>query len=195
MQRRSTYFHKFRDLLIQQKINSADPGTLNVINSNQPPSMTIRNGPMLQEALKRYQSNSVPFWSTLYGANLASEETRGDVEAFIRADEWTSITGIIWKIPNDNRVSFCFLAPWSDPQTLVQVRNFLFHFHKSERNVENFNIWDWFDTGISSYWFPGKTTPSMPHAAKIASETGDKSSHLRTSHELSHLIAPWRRIM
>jgi hypothetical protein len=161
--------------------------------------MESRNGPILHEALRRYKVDAVPSWSTLYGANLAREEIREDSHTIERDSEWTSIMGNCWKIPNDNRVSFCFLAPWSDPNTLVQVRNFLFHFHKSHRKGlpkgENFNVWDWFDTGISAYWFPGKRTLSMPQQASSGPVVETDSLHPNNTTHISPLIAPWRRIM
>jgi hypothetical protein len=53
-------------------------------------------------------------------------------EEIIRKSEWTSITGDFWKIPHDNRVTFYFLAPLSDPTNLIKVRTFLLHFRKIE---------------------------------------------------------------
>ncbi|CZR54582.1 uncharacterized protein PAC_04466 [Phialocephala subalpina] len=175
--------------------------SLSPMSSAQIFSVELRNGPLLHEALKRYKLDLVPSWSTLYGANLAREEVIEDPEAIARDLAWTSITGECWKIPNDNRVTFCFLAPGSDTKTLVRVRNFLFHFHKPKSKEvakgENFNVWDWFDTGISAYWFPGKTTPSMPQEA-LAVLNGEASS-LRSwpsnTAQISHLAAPWRRII
>jgi len=163
--------------------------------------MDLGNGPILQEALRRYNLDAVPPWSTLYGTYLAREETSLDPESIARDSEWTSIIGNCWKIPNDNRVSFCFLAPASDPKTLVQIRNFLFHFHKSDTQRlsrgENFNVWDWFDTGFSAYWFPGKTTSSMPQVPSILSDQKASFLNWRPDNRpvISHLIAPWRRIM
>jgi len=157
-----------------------------------------RTGPILHEALRRYRSDAVPSWNTLYGTNLARKAI-SDPEALAWDIEWTSITGDCWKIPNDNRVSFCFLAAGSETKQLFQVRNFLFHFHKHQDsgrlNGEHFNVWDWFDTGISAYWFPGKRTPSLPPATAEGSVTA--TSFLPSSNitQLSHLVAPWRRIM
>lgn len=175
----------------------------NLINSAQLFSMELRNGPILCEALKRYCLDSVPSWSTLYGANLGREVAIEDPEKIARDIEWTSITGDCWKIPNDNRITFCFLAPSSDPKTLVRVRNFLFHFHKSENKGppkgENFNVWDWFDTGISAYWFPGTRTPRMPHEALATLMKGMDARSLppwpSNTTQISHLVAPWRRII
>jgi hypothetical protein len=161
--------------------------------------MESRTKTILHEALRRYKSDLVPSWSTLYGTNLARGELIEDQEAISHALEWTSITGHCWKIPNDNRVSFCFLAPLSDEKTLVQVRKFLFDYHKSDSNGppkgENFNIWDWFGTGISAYWFPGKRTPSMPFEALRTSKLETSSLSPSSIPQISPLIAPWRRIM
>ena len=152
---------------------------------------------ILDEALRRYKADSVPSWSTLYDTSVTREEFIEDLEVVARNGEWTSITGDCWKIPNDNRVSFCF-PPWSDPKTLIQVRSFLLHFHKPEGGGhpkgENFNIWDWFDTGISAYWFPGKRTPSKLHRDSTdMDEASSLPRHATTP--ISHLVAPWRRIM
>jgi hypothetical protein len=161
--------------------------------------MESRTKTILHEALRRYKSDLVPSWSTLYGTNLARGELIEDQETISHALEWTSITGHCWKIPNDNRVSFCFLAPLSDEKTLVQVRKFLFDYHNSDSNGppkgENFNIWDWFDTGISAYWFPGKRTPSMPFEALRTSKLETSSLSPSSIPQISPLIAPWRRIM
>lgn len=156
-----------------------------------------RTQTILHEALRRYRADSVPSWSTLYGTNVAREEFVEDLEIIARDGEWTSITGDCWKIPNDNRVSFCF-PPWVDPKTLIQVRNFLLHYHKPKGNGhpkgENFNIWDWFDTGISAYWFPGKRISSMPQGDSADIEGASALLGAPTP-QISHLVAPWRRIM
>jgi hypothetical protein len=161
--------------------------------------MKSRIGPILHEALKRYRLNAVPAWSTLYGANLPREEGPESPDEVARKFEWTSITGNCWKIPQDNRVTLSFLGYISDAATLVQVRNFLLHFHKpgasGRPKGDNFNVWDWFDTGISAYWFPGSKTPGLPEDALNGSKDETASVGQSNSTHISHLIAPWRRIM
>lgn len=176
----------------------------NITIPGRPLSVGDRLGPLLQEGLKRYKSNAVPYWSTLYGTHLAEEE-QVDVPDEIkvaRKSDWTSITGHCWMVPHDNRVTFCFLAPLSDSTILSKVRNFLLYFHKPEETEMQrgscFNVWDWFDTGVSAYWCPGCRTPRFTPEV----EEGLSKSRLEgvgktggSSVTLSPLIAPWRRIM
>ncbi|KAH7304366.1 hypothetical protein BKA65DRAFT_206366 [Rhexocercosporidium sp. MPI-PUGE-AT-0058] len=162
-------------------------------------SKEIRSGPLLEEALRRYKSNSVPYWSTLYGTHLKDEEHPEIPDEVIRNSEWTAITADCWKIPHDNRVSFCFLSPASDPTILIKVRNFLSLFHRPEDTEimkgKDFNIWDWFDNGISAYWCPGNEAPELSQkAAQQFRGDGSRTDHGNLT-TISHLVAPWRRIM
>lgn len=162
-------------------------------------SKEVRSGPLLDEALRRYKSNEVPYWSTLYGTHLKDEEHPEIPEEAIRSSEWTSLTVDCWKIPHDNRVSFCFLSPVSDPTILIKVQNFLSLFHRPDdseiRKGKDFHIWDWFDTGVSAYWCPGNEAPEFTQKA-AQHLTGGKSEIQHSSLTVvSHLVAPWRRIM
>jgi hypothetical protein len=162
-------------------------------------SVEKRLGPVLQEGLKRYKSNAVPYWSTLYGTHLSDEEHLDTPEEAIRKSEWTSITGGCWRIPHDNRVTFCFLAPLSDSTILIKVRNFLLHFHRPEESEMQrgscFNVWDWFDTGISAYWCPGSKTPELTQKNINISSVGECGGSCENAATISPLVAPWRRIM
>jgi hypothetical protein len=116
-----------------------------------------------------------------------------------REIEWTSLVGDFWKIPHDNRLNFCFRAPPpDDEETLVHVRNFLYHFHRQEYsrfpNGKVFHVWDWFDTGLSAYWHPGRKPSELPTDA-LKWSTGDLEKRYSNSFHLSNMIAPWRRIM
>lgn len=162
-------------------------------------SMKARTGPVLEEALKRYKLNAVLVWSTLYGANLARPKGTESPAEIARSVEWTTIIGDCWRIPHDNRVTLCFPGLLEDTTSLIQVRNFLSHFHRSRSSSlsksSNFNIWDWFDTGISAYWFPGQKTSGIPEEVEIGSKIATNILGQSHSDHISPLIAPWRRIM
>jgi hypothetical protein len=157
----------------------------------------MRTGFILQEALTRYNLNAVPSWSSLYGTHLMRGEGPETAEDAIRNIEWTSVIGDCWRIPHDNRVNFSFRAPLSDIATAVRVRNFLSNLHRQEHSDrpkgEHFNVWDWFDTGLSAYWFPGKRTSTMT----LVAPGWSPRSKLEDDNliPLSTMIAPWRRIM
>jgi hypothetical protein len=157
----------------------------------------VRTGFILQEALARYSLNAVPSWSCLYGTHLLRGEGPETVEDALRNIEWTSVVGDCWKIPYDNRINLCFRAPMADIAAVVRVRNFVSHFHRPEFSDspkgEHFNVWDWFDTGLSAYWYPGRRTPPLPLDAP--SSPPDSILEPGTSYPLSTMIAPWRRIM
>ena len=166
--------------------------------SSQILSRENRLGLLLEEGLERYRSNAVPYWSTLYGTHLADEGHSNSLEEIIRMSEWTSITGDLWKIPHDNRVTFCFLAPLSDPTILIQVRNFLLHFHKIEGSTMErdscLHIWDCFDSGLSVHWFPGRRMPNYSPVVNDMRMEGVRETCGNPT-TLSRLVAPWRRIM
>lgn len=163
--------------------------------------MESRLGPLLEESLQRYKSNAVPYWSTLYGTHLADEEHSNSREEEIRTSEWTSVTGEFWRIPHDNRVTFCFLAALCDPTILIKVRNFLLHFHKLEGTTLHkdscFHVWDWFDSGLSAYWCPGRKMPALPKLTRGVDDSRMEGVCRSSIHPttLSRLVAPWRRIM
>ena len=140
----------------------------------------------------------MPYWSTLYGTHLADEGQSNSPEEIIRKSEWTSITGGFWKIPHDNRVTFCFLAPLSDPTILIKVRNFLLHFHKIEGTTMErdscFHIRDCFDSGLSVHWFPGRRMPGFSRIVNDMRMEGVRETCGNPT-TLSRLVAPWRRIM
>ena len=157
----------------------------------------LRPNIILKEALTRYNLNAVPSWSCLYGTHLMRGEAPETVEDSRRNIEWTSVVGDCWKIPYDSRVILCFRAPMDDITAVVRVRNFLSHFHKAglanHRKGENFNVWDWFDTGISAYWYPGKGSPTLP--VESSGWSSNNMSQPVNSYPLSTMVAPWRRIM
>lgn len=171
------------------------------IPQNPPKSTTListklRTGRILYEALVRYNLNAVPSWSCLYGTHLMRGQGPETMDDSLRNIEWTSIVGECWKIPYDNRIDLCFRAPMDDNMAVLRVRNFMSYFHKpgiAHQKGEHFNVWDWFDTGISAYWYPGKSSPTLPI------ESSGWSLHVETegaeSYLVSTMVAPWRRIM
>ena len=160
-------------------------------------SSEMRMGFILQEALTRYNLNAVPSWSSGYGTHVMRGEGPETIVDALRNIEWTSIIGDCWRIPHDNRINFTFRGPDSDFGAVVRVRNFVSGFHRQEHSDspkgEHFNVWDWFDTGISAYWYPGK----IMAAASLASPTWSPNSKegYGNCYPLSTMIAPWRRIM
>jgi hypothetical protein len=86
-------------------------------------------------------------------------------EDAIRNSEWAEIVGGCYHIPHDNRINFCFRAGISGPESVIRVRKFVSNFHRSAPDApkgEFFNVWDWFDTGLSVYWYPGKKSSTIP---------------------------------
>jgi hypothetical protein len=160
-------------------------------------SVELRTGSILQEALTRYNLNTVPFWSCLYGTHLMPGPGSESPEEVLRNIEWASIIGDFCKIPHDNRLNLCFRAPMDDIAVMVRVRNFMSHFHKPEHHGspkgEYFNIWDWFDTGLSAYWYPGRKEPVV-QLGSFGSALGSNSCNTNL-YRLSSMIAPWRRMV
>jgi hypothetical protein len=160
-------------------------------------STELRTGFILQEALTRYNLDSIPAWSPFYGTHLLHGEGPETAEDSIRNSEWAAAIGEFWKIPHDNRINFCFRAGMSGPASVLRVRNFVCKFHNSSApnspKGEFFNIWDWFDTGLSAYWYPGKTTAVLP--MRFPSWLAGSSSKHANSFPLSTMVAPWRRVM
>jgi hypothetical protein len=161
-----------------------------------------RIGPVLQEALQRYRLNAVPQWSAFYGAHLSSgpEHNLGHDEALSSA--WKSVVGECWQIPHDNRVSLCFLSAPTDPTSLVRVRNFLYHFHDAHPlelpRGKYINVWDWFDTAVSTHWHPHKTAADLEADAKKRARAENalpKPSAPPSSLLISPMVAPWRRLI
>ena len=163
-------------------------------------SIEVRSGPLLREALARYDSDAIPHWSTLYGTYLTEAAGPELPEETLRRLDWSNLIGGCWRIPHDNRVGLCFLAsPLHTPVAVARVRNFLSHYHRSHDSSlpkgDYFNIWDWFDTGISAFWYPGKRHADIEH--ELSDRRGVLSS-LQTDSGAAHvsqLVAPWRRIM
>jgi hypothetical protein len=157
----------------------------------------MRTGFILQEALTRYNLNAVPSWSSSYGTHVMRGEGPETVVDAQRNIVWTSVIGDCWRIPHDNRINFSFRGPDSDFGAIVRVRNFVSGFHRQEHSDapkgEHFNVWDWFDTGISAYWYPGKIVAAAPLASPTWSPQFKEG--YGNGYPLSSMIAPWRRIM
>ena len=139
--------------LVSPEISASSP-------SNVPLSTELRTGIILQEALTRYNHNAVPFWSSLYGTYLMPGPGVEYPEEVTRNIEWPTIISDFCKIPHDNRLNLCFRAPMGDIAAMMRVRNFMSHFHKQDHldslKGDFFNIWDWFDTRLSAYWYLGR---------------------------------------
>ncbi len=101
---------------------------------------------------------------------------------------------------------------------LARVRNFLFHYHDDKSTGggrgnyalpppprgKYVNIWDWFDEGISAYWFPQKSRLDLgadaQRRAKIEAALAEPGTDSGESVKdvmarVPPLVAPWRRIM
>ncbi|KAK0706263.1 hypothetical protein B0T26DRAFT_446349 [Lasiosphaeria miniovina] len=165
-----------------------------------PFSAEARRGPLLEEAVQRYNANSLPRWNAHYGTHTSHRPTiqvpqQGSSTRF----DWPSVVGDFWCIPNDNRVSLCFLAPPSDITTALRVRNFVTHFHNTQArgapNGDCLNVWDWFDSGTSRYWHPDKMSPmpALDHAPEAAIRGEEDKTE--SAPRISPLIAPWRRVI
>ncbi|KAE9377870.1 hypothetical protein N431DRAFT_399020 [Stipitochalara longipes BDJ] len=159
-------------------------------------STELRTGFILQEGLTRYNLNAVPAWSPFYGTHLMQGEGPETAEDAIRNSEWTAVLGHCWRIPHDNRINFCFRTGMSGPESVSRVQKFLSDYHRPVPYLPKgdiFNVWDWFDTGLSAYWYPGmqaSTTPlRFPHwLAGGSSKDSDQFP-------LSTMVAPWRRVI
>jgi hypothetical protein len=159
-------------------------------------SNELRTGFILQEAVTRYNLNAIPAWSPFYGTHLTGGEGPETADDAIRNGEWSSIVGDCWRIPHDNRINFCFRAGMSDSDCVVRVRNFVSHFHRPARDApkgEFFNVWDWFDMGLSAYWYPGKTGSTTP--LRFPNWLAGGKTQTGESFPLSTMVAPWRRVM
>ncbi|KAK3386772.1 hypothetical protein B0H63DRAFT_468360 [Podospora didyma] len=178
----------------------------NPLASSSTLSNEARSGPILREAIKRYNGNSVLHWSTLYGTHVSPWP---GIEA-PREATWAPLVGNLWRVPHDNRVGLCFVAPLeANTQTPLRVKRSLFQFHNTNtRQVpkgEFLNIWDWFDSGRSRYWHPEQVSPvaSLGNKASglLVDEEGGKDEEGRLEDggggqfRISPLVAPWRRVI
>ncbi|RFU27353.1 hypothetical protein B7463_g8978, partial [Scytalidium lignicola] len=161
-----------------------------------------RTGPILSEALRRYSLDVVPSWSCLYGTHSMPSSQSQTSEELTRNAEWTSTVRELWKIPHDNRIGFCFRSPACEPIDVDRVRNFVSHLHilKSSNDPKGqyFNVWDWFDTGLSAYWYPGIAVSEQQIYGSLL-KSSDRPSEIQSaeanSYRLSPMIAPWRRMI
>jgi len=181
-----------------------DPATTDAESNASTGKLTIeaRGGPILREALRRYRTDSVPVWNPLYGAHLISpsQYPGHGFKDQGRRSAWTGLLGECWQIPHDNRVSLCFLSTPTDPTTPSRVRNFLHHFHDAHANESPrgryFNIWDWFDTGVSSYWYPHKSSSDLDIDTEKRGRIEDGLSGAKEeTSTLAPMVAPWRRMI
>jgi len=192
--------------------------------SPEPPhssQIAFRTGPLLKEALQRYRTNAVPRWSTIYGGHDgAISPSDGDgiepLEAAARRVQWEALAGQCWKIPHDNRVGLCFqfAAGESDGDAPARLRRWLHGLHGRQRSRSmaggrTFHVWDWFDGGLSAYWYPGceedvvagldQRAPAIYGPERRGATASGKSigrgGEKGQGTDLSPLVAPWRRIM
>ncbi|KAH8807840.1 hypothetical protein F5884DRAFT_900166 [Xylogone sp. PMI_703] len=157
-----------------------------------------RAGPLLSEALRRYKLNIVPSWGCLFGTHSmpGSHDLTGNVE-------WsTSMVGELWKIPHDNRMSLCFKSLACDPTDVDRVCNFISLLHvpsfSGDPKGQYFNVWDWFDTGLSAYWYPGIATSEQGiYGSLLQSSNRTLESELAKDSWFnpSPMVAPWRRMI
>ena len=117
-------------------------------------------------------------------------------EEAIRNSEWTAVIGHCWRIPHDNRINFCFRPGMSGPESVSRVDKFLSDYHRPVAYLPKgdiFNVWDWFDTGLSAYWYPGMQASTAPlRFPRWLPRSSPKSSD---PFPLSTMVAPWRRVM
>lgn len=148
---------------------------------------------MLNEAFTRYNLDAVPTWSPSYGSHISSGAGPLTAEAARRTLEWGSIIGDCWRIPHDNRIQLCF----ADESAFARVRECLEKWHPPSKIIqapggECFNVLDWFDSGDSVYWYPGKKAPNL--LVNPWSWDGEQVMQ-GLDHQLSTMVAPWRRMM
>jgi hypothetical protein len=85
-------------------------------------------------------------------------------ETAMRNSEWAAVIGECGRYRMTTGSTSAF-APMSGPKSVLRVQKFLSHFHKPIPNAlkgQFLNIWDWFGTGFSAYWYPGEQALTIP---------------------------------
>jgi hypothetical protein len=148
----------------------------------------MREGPVLREAIRRYNNNCVP----PYNHVGELEKTLEAHENNLFKEEWSSILGNFSQIPNDNRLLFSFQASELNLMSNADVDQFLAQllmFHETSLFVS-----DHFDTGLCRmYQFMGEIQ---------GSEFQQKLPEALAQSDMDWLmaplpadVAPWRRVM
>lgn len=152
-------------------------------------SIEMREGPVLKEAIRRYNNNCVlPY------------EHIGEPEKPLEAHEnilckgrWSSVLSNFPLIPNDNRLLFSFQDSELNLMSVADVDQLLaqlFMFRETSLSVS-----DYFDTGLCNmYQFMGETQGS-----EFQQKLPDTLSQSHTNWQMVPLppvdVAPWRRVM
>lgn len=145
-----------------------------------------RLGPLLHESLRRYRLDSVPHWSTFYGAHFTPPVA---LPAPSQQEQWPPL-------PHDNRVTLHLLP------SLPGVEQFLGTLHADDqpRRGRFVNVWDWFDGGLSAFWFPGRGAGDWGRGVEERGRVeGELAAALEGKGEgglvVDAMVAPWRRVM
>lgn len=152
-------------------------------------SIPTRLGPLLHEALRRHRLDSVPHWSTFYGAHFTPPTTLPTALHAPQQEQWPPL-------PHDNRVTLHFLPSSLSPG----VEQFLSTLHADDqpRRGRFVNVWDWFDGGLSAFWFPGRGVGEWGRGVE---ERGRVEGELALAlaegkgEVVDAMVAPWRRVM
>jgi len=148
----------------------------------------MREGPVLREAILRYNNNCVlPYY------HVGEIEKPLEAHESILFKEWSSILCNFSQIPNDNRLLFNFQASELNLMSGADVNQFLAQllmFHETSLSVS-----DHFDTGLCSmYQFIGGTQKS-----ELQKKLPETLSQSHTSRQVVPIlpvdVAPWRRVM
>ncbi len=92
----SSYAQDSESLHITDSISSNSTASISNTISTE-----LRTGLILQEALTRYNLDSIPAWSPFYGTHLLHGEGPETSEDSIRNSEWAAAIGEFWKIPHE----------------------------------------------------------------------------------------------
>jgi hypothetical protein len=149
----------------------------------------MREGPVLMEAIRRYNNNCVPPYDHVGEPEKPLEAH----ENILFKEERSSILGNFSQIPNDNRLLFSFQASELNLMSGADVGQFLAQllmFHETSLSVS-----DHFDTGLCHmYQFMGET-----QGPELQQKLPETLSQSHTNWQMVPLppvdVAPWRRVM
>jgi hypothetical protein len=152
-------------------------------------SIEMREGPVLKEAIHRYNNNCVPPYEHIGEPEKPLEAH----ENILFKGRWSSVLSNFPLIPNDNRLLFSFQDSELNLMSVADVDQLLaqlFMFRETSLSVS-----DHFDTGLCNmYQFMGETQGS-----EFRQKLPDTLSQSHTNWQMVPLppvdVAPWRRVM
>lgn len=152
-------------------------------------SIEMREGPVLREAIRRYNNNCVPPYDHVSEPGKPLEAH----EDILFKEEWSPILGNFSQIPNDNRLLFSFQASELSLMSGTVVDKFLAQLLKFRET--SLSISDHFDTGLCRmYQFMGNT-----QELEFQQKLPETLSQSHTDWQMESLppidVALWRRVM